>query len=168
MTSATDPSTDPTADPATAAVCGHAGGLGRRRVLGIAAGAGAVSLLAACGGSDTSSAETDGAGASSDAGGGAGAGAALVATADVAVGGGVILDAKKIVVTQPTAGDFKAFSAICTHQSCTVGSVKDNVISCPCHGSAYSAADGSVENGPAPRPLKSIAIKVEGDQVVEA
>lgn len=178
MTSATDPSTvvdtDPSVDTTTAVAFGRAVGLGRRQVLGIAAGAGAVSLLAACGGGDSPTAGADDSagsedgGASSDAGGGGGAGTALVATADVAVGGGVILDDRKIVVTQPTAGDFKAFSAICTHQSCTVGSVKDNVISCPCHGSAYSAEDGSVENGPAPRPLKSIAVSVEGDQVVEA
>ena len=73
----------------------------------------------------------------------------LVATAKVPVGGGVILGGPRIVVTQPTEGTFKAFTAVCTHQACTVGMVKDNVISCPCHGSAYSATDGSVKNGPA-------------------
>jgi len=44
--------------------------------------------------------------------------------------------------------------------------VKKNVISCPCHGSAFSAEDGSVENGPASRPLREIPVTVEGDQVV--
>ena len=84
------------------------------------------------------------------------------------MGGGVILDGPKIVVTQPAAGDFKAFTAVCTHQSCLVTSVSDNVISCPCHGSRYSAEDGSVENGPAPAPLAAVSIKVEGDSIVQA
>jgi Rieske Fe-S protein len=86
----------------------------------------------------------------------------------VPVNGGVILDAKKIVVTQPTEGTFKAFTAVCTHQACLVGSVKDGVISCPCHGSAYSAADGSVQNGPATRPLKEFPVTVQDGEVVEA
>jgi nitrite reductase/ring-hydroxylating ferredoxin subunit len=86
----------------------------------------------------------------------------------VPVNGGVILDAKKIVVTQPTAGTFKAFTAVCTHEACLVGSVKDGVISCPCHGSAYSAADGSVQNGPATRPLKEFSVTVQDGEVVEA
>ena len=80
----------------------------------------------------------------------------------------MILEGKRIVVTQPTEGDFKAFTAVCTHQSCLVSSVKDGTISCPCHGSAYSAADGSVKNGPATRALREIAVTVEGGEVVEA
>ena len=92
----------------------------------------------------------------------------MVATADVPVGGGVILEGKNIVVTQPKDGDFKAFTAVCTHQSCTVSSVKNGTITCPCHGSTYSAADGSVKGGPATRPLREIPITVEGDQIVKA
>ena len=153
-----------------------AAGTSRRTVLGYAALAGAgLPLLAACGGGGddetpagtTSSPSAGGespSGSESDAGGGGG----LVATADVPVGGGVILDEKKIVVTQPKSGDFKAFTAVCTHQSCTVSSVKNGTISCPCHGSTYSAADGSVTNGPATRPLRAIAISVEGDEIVKA
>jgi Rieske Fe-S protein len=91
-----------------------------------------------------------------------------VATAKVPVGGGVILGGPRIVVTQPAKGTFKAFTAVCTHQACTVGMVKDNVISCPCHGSAYSATDGSVKNGPATRALRAIPITVDGGQVVES
>lgn len=145
----------------------------RRTVLGLAAAAGAgLPLLTACGGggSDTTTAGTGSSTSETPSDGGSGSAAAgpLVATADVPVKGGVILDGPKIVVTQPTAGTFKAFSAICTHQSCTVGSVKDNVISCPCHGSMYNAANGQVEGGPAPRPLKEINVTVQGDQVVEA
>jgi Rieske Fe-S protein len=86
----------------------------------------------------------------------------------VPVKGGVVLDDKKIVVTQPASGEFKAFTAVCTHQSCTVASVKANTITCPCHGSTYSALDGSVQGGPAPSPLREIPVTVEGDQVVRS
>ncbi|HTE74701.1 MAG TPA: Rieske (2Fe-2S) protein [Actinomycetes bacterium] len=156
--------------------------LSRRRVLRVAAVSGAGALLVACGGDDTATDSSDqGSGGSSstpagtsssaaesdeDAGGGGGGG--LVATADVPVKGGVVLDDKKIVVTQPASGEFKAFTAVCTHQSCTVASVKANTITCPCHGSTYSALDGSVQGGPAPSPLREIAVTVEGDQVVRS
>ncbi len=93
---------------------------------------------------------------------------ALVATADVPVGGGVILKDQQVVVTQPTEGEFKCFTAICTHMGCTVGTVDAEKISCPCHGSAFSPEDGSVVNGPAERPLEEIEITVEGDEVLRA
>lgn len=92
----------------------------------------------------------------------------LVATADVPVGGGVVLKDDELVVTQPADGEFKAFSAICTHQGCLVGSVSDGAIVCPCHGSSFSAEDGSVQGGPANGPLAEVAVRVEGDQVVKA
>ena len=153
----------------------------RRRVLSLAAVTGlGGAVLAACGGGDERAATTStssslpaspesspesspsGAGSSPAAGGG------LVATADVPVGGGVILERKKIVVTQPDKGTFKAFTAVCTHMNCTVASVRKGLISCPCHGSGFDAADGSVRNGPATGPLREIAVAVEGDRVVEA
>jgi Rieske Fe-S protein len=146
----------------------------RRRVLAIVAVTGAGgALLAACGGSDTTTTTPGGSGGdgSTDTGGSSqtgGAGTALVATDKVPVGGGVILGGPRIVVTQPAKGTFKAFSAVCTHQSCMVGMVKDNVISCPCHGSAYSATDGSVKNGPATRALRAIPVTVDAGQVVES
>jgi Rieske Fe-S protein len=68
-------------------------------------------------------------------------------------------------VTQPQAGTFKAFSATCTHAGCTVSSVADNVIHCNCHGSNYSAVDGSVQNGPAPKPLANKTVTVSGDTI---
>jgi Rieske Fe-S protein len=63
---------------------------------------------------------------------------------DVPVGGGVIAGALGVVVTQPTAGDFRGFSSICTHQGCTVSEVNNGTINCFCHGSRYSIEDGSV------------------------
>ena len=144
----------------------------RRRVLAIVAVTGAGgALLAACGGgSDTATTTPGGSGGDSSTPAGSasetgGAGTALVATAKVPVGGGVILGGPRIVVTQPAKGTFKAFSAVCTHQACTVGMVKDNVISCPCHGSAYSATDGSVKNGPATKGLTAKTVAVSGDSI---
>ena len=80
-------------------------------------------------------------------------GTPLVKTADVPVGGGTVIADRQTVVTQPTAGTFVAFDSTCTHQGCTVNQVADGTIDCPCHGSKYRIADGSVANGPATRPL---------------
>jgi Rieske Fe-S protein len=89
----------------------------------------------------------------------------LARTADVPVGGGTIFKDEKVVVTQPQEGDFKAFSAICTHQNCTVGTVADGTIDCPCHKSKFKITDGSVVSGPATRPLPEQQITVEGDSI---
>ena len=89
-----------------------------------------------------------------------------VSTADVPVGGGTILADQKVVVTQPVAGTYKAFTAVCTHQGCTVASVANGTITCPCHGSTFSAADGSVTGGPPPAPLTRLPVKVERGRVV--
>jgi Rieske Fe-S protein len=89
----------------------------------------------------------------------------LAKTADIPVGGGKIFKKEKVVVTQPKKGDFKAFSAICTHQGCTVGTVADGTIDCPCHGSKYHIADGSVAGGPAPKPLPEERIDVQGNSI---
>ena len=101
-------------------------------------------------------------------GGAGGGGAKLAATADVPVGGGVILTDAQLVITQPKAGTFKAFSAICTHQGCTVSSVENGTINCPCHGSEFAITDGSVVAGPAPKPLPAQAIKVSGGSITAA
>lgn len=89
-----------------------------------------------------------------------------VAVSDIPVGGGVILAEPAVVVTQPTEGDVKAFTAICPHQGCLVSEVRDNVIVCPCHGSLFSAEDGSVLQGPAQTGLSSAGIAVDGGAVV--
>lgn len=146
--------------------------LTRRGVLrGVAVGGGVIPLLSACG-DDTASPEPSPTGdasgsaepsASASASGGAGV---SVAAADVPVGGGTVLTDEKVVVTQPTKGEFKAFSAICTHQGCTVGSVVGGKIQCPCHGSMYSIEDGSVVGGPAPTALAAKKVSVEGDEIV--
>ena len=92
----------------------------------------------------------------------------LALTSDVPVGGGKILADKKIVITQPRAGSFEAFTAVCTHQGCTVSSVSGGTVNCPCHGSKFSIANGSVVTGPAPSALAPVSIKVQGTSIVQA
>ena len=96
------------------------------------------------------------------------AGTELAKTSEIPVGGGKIFKDEKVVVTQPKKGEFKAFSDICTHQGCQVTSVSDGTINCPCHGSKFKVADGSVANGPAKKPLSQINIKVNGDSISKA
>ena len=103
----------------------------------------------------------DDAGGTPSSGGG---GAVLGPVSDVPVGGGKVFD--KVVVTQPTAGQFRGFTAVCTHAGCLVRTVENNTINCPCHGSKYSATDGSVVRGPAPAPLAAINVTVQGGNIL--
>ena len=140
----------------------------RRAVLGGVAAVGAGAVLAACG-SDEPTSSTGGGDSTADSGSGGGdapAGGEIGTTADVPVGGGTVFQKEKIVVTQPTEGDFKAFTAVCTHQGCTVGAVNGDTIQCNCHGSQYNAADGKVKKGPAPKALAPKKITVEGDKLI--
>lgn len=120
-------------------------------------------VLAACGGGGSGSASDSSSSTSSRQ-----AGEALASTSDVPVGGCAVFADQKVVVTQPTAGDFKAFSSVCTHQGCPVSSSSDGEIPCNCHGSRFSLEDGSVITGPATRPLAEVAIAVKGDSITLA
>ncbi|HEX2290477.1 MAG TPA: Rieske (2Fe-2S) protein, partial [Pseudonocardiaceae bacterium] len=93
------------------------------------------------------------------------AGESLASTSDIPVGGGEVFADQNVVVTQPEAGTFKAFSAVCTHQGCTVSKVASGTIDCSCHGSKFAIADGSVVNGPASRPLEERQVTVSGDTI---
>jgi Rieske Fe-S protein len=138
----------------------------RRQALAGAAGVGlGVPLLAACGGGDSTGAAPDGSG---DGGSGGGSGTDLGPTSDVAVGSGTIYADQNVVVTQPATGDFKCFSATCTHQGCLVQSVSDGTINCTCHGSKFSIEDGSVVQGPATAPLPEKKIDVKGGEITLA
>ncbi len=130
----------------------------------VIAGAGvglAAAALAACSNGDSAQPGVSPESGSSSSS--AAAGEALTKTGDVPVGSGVIVG--ETVVTQPTAGDYKAFSAVCTHAGCLVNSVADGTIDCPCHGSKFSL-DGAVVNGPAKKPLEPVAITVQGDSIL--
>ncbi|MFF0155909.1 Rieske (2Fe-2S) protein [Micromonospora sp. NPDC005203] len=144
----------------------------RRALLTGVGAVGAAVVLAACGSDDGDSgsdAPTSGGPAvpsSGDAGGGDRQGAqSLATTADIPVGGGKVLAAEGVVITQPVAGQFKGFSPICTHQNCPVTNVDGGTINCTCHGSKFSIQDGSVKAGPATKPLPPRDIKVTGDQI---
>jgi Rieske Fe-S protein len=93
-----------------------------------------------------------------------GVGRVLARTDDVPLGGGTVLPDQEIVLTQPTAGTFQAYSAICTHQGCVVANVAGGTINCGCHGSKFGL-DGSVKKGPATQPLSARPVKVSGDQI---
>ncbi|MGH3458954.1 Rieske (2Fe-2S) protein [Aeromicrobium sp.] len=139
----------------------------RRAVLGGVAAVGAGAVLAACGSDEPKDAAGgDATSGDSGSGGDAAAGGEIGTTADVPVNGGTVFQKQKIVVTQPTEGDFKAFTAVCTHSGCTVGEVNGDTIQCNCHGSQYSAEDGSVKKGPAPKPLAAKKLEVDGDKLI--
>lgn len=152
----------------------------RRTVVAAAGAVGLGAALTACGGSDSGSesdtanggsADTGSTGSTGDAstgGDSAGAGAAIAKTTDIPEGGGKVFPDQGVVITQPTAGEFKAFSSKCTHAGCAVKGISDGVINCPCHGSKFSATDGSVQTGPATKPLPATAIKVSGDSITLA
>lgn len=146
----------------------------RRSVLAGIGAVGAAAVLAGCGGSSdngSTGAQPPAGGASATSGdsgstgGGDSGGGDTIKTSDIPLGGGKIFDTANIVVTQPRAGDFKAFSATCTHAGCQVATVQAGTIHCPCHGSQYSIVDGSVKVGPAPRPLPAKSVSVNGDAI---
>ncbi|MFF9475982.1 Rieske (2Fe-2S) protein [Streptomyces roseolus] len=133
-------------------------GVARRTVVA-AGGAGLAAVLTACGGG-------------TDSEGGTGTGGAdgvpegpLAKTGDIPVGGGKVLAGKGVVITQPKAGEFKAFSSKCTHAGCAVSEVKDGVIVCPCHQSRFDISDGSVQGGPAKTSLPPEPIEVKGEDI---
>ena len=141
-----------------------------RRALLAGAGITCAAMLAGCTTHNTSNGGVTPApsGTAASAGGSTPAATALAATSQVPDGGGKIIDAERIVITQPQSGSFKAFSAICTHEGCFVSSVSHGTINCPCHGSKFRITDGSVAHGPATRPLPRIAINVEGTSIFRA
>ncbi|CAN7675457.1 Rieske (2Fe-2S) protein [Mycolicibacterium frederiksbergense] len=87
----------------------------------------------------------------------------LATTAQVPVGSALIVD--DIVLTQPVAGEFTGFSAVCPHAGCAVSKVDGAQVSCPCHGSTFGL-DGAVISGPAREPLAPAPITVRGDSIV--
>lgn len=145
----------------------------RRTVIQGAGVLGAVvagGLLAACGdegGSTSGGTSAPSSGATSDgaASGGAGTGTELGPTSDVPVGGGKVFEGEQVIVAQPSAGEFTAFSSVCTHQGCAVSMIEGTTMTCPCHGSEFSTEDGEVLQGPATEPLPAREVRVEGDSI---
>ena len=138
--------------------CVAEGGTCRRTVLASAGlgalGAVSVVALAGCGG---------GTGSGASNGGGSASAGQPIAKTSIPVGGGKVFPDQQVVVTQPSAGSFKAFSAVCTHAGCVVADVSGGTINCPCHGSAFDVATGAVRRGPATQPLPAKTVTVSGD-----
>src|SRR5215213_8584672 len=112
-----------------------------------------------------------GGGSKKSSGGDAGAGGTAIASeSEVAPGSALKFEdsGNPAFLVHLDNGKFVAYSAICTHQGCTVA-YKDGNLACPCHGSVFDPANGaSVVAGPAQRPLPEIPVKVRGDEVVKA
>ncbi|HEY3712546.1 MAG TPA: Rieske (2Fe-2S) protein [Amycolatopsis sp.] len=115
--------------------------------------------LAACGGGSGTSAETSKPGRK------------VIALTEVPVGqakSAKTPDGQDVIVAQPTAGTVACFSAVCTHQGCTVNAPSGGELHCPCHGSVFDALTGAVKKGPADKPLPKVNVKVENGQVTTA
>lgn len=126
-------------------------GISRRKFVVGAASLAAIGAVAACGGG----------------GKGVEAGTNLIALSDIPEGESKLVTTEsgaEIIVSRISATEAKAFSAICTHQGCTV--LADTApLMCPCHGSTFDPATGQNLSGPAPKPLPEIAIEVVDGEV---
>ncbi|MFD2471901.1 Rieske (2Fe-2S) protein [Amycolatopsis silviterrae] len=123
----------------------------------IATGAAAAVALTACGSGSEPAAPKPG--------------GKVIALAEVPVGqakSAKTPDGREVLVAQPSAGTVACFSAVCTHQGCTVNPPQDGQAHCPCHGSVFDALTGAVKQGPASQPLAGVAVKIQNGDVVTA
>jgi cytochrome b6-f complex iron-sulfur subunit len=78
----------------------------------------------------------------------------------------VLIGDHPVLVIHTADGEFRAFSALCTHLQCVVGYSPDqNRIVCPCHGGVYSV-DGQNLSGPPPRPLDEYPVSINDGAVI--
>ena len=142
--------------------------LSRRSVINgltVSVAAGAIGFVAA---KRSDAAKPQSATAAANAYGTVQTGGVLLARLDqVPAGGGIVVESARVVVTHDSTGALHGFSAVCTHQGCTVGSVEGGVIVCPCHGSHFDIRTGAPVAGPATRPLAPVPVVVKGDSVYE-
>jgi nitrite reductase/ring-hydroxylating ferredoxin subunit len=137
--------------------------ISRRGVITSAVGVSAVAALSACSpevSNLTSTPEPEAPSTSEPV--------AVAKTRDIPIGSGKKFDVEgvPILITQPRAGEFRGFSAVCTHAGFVMTNVANSEIKCDNHGALYSADDGSVLSGPAPRALGKVTVTVEGDDVL--
>jgi Rieske Fe-S protein len=144
--------------------------------LGAAVGLGsaAVPFLSACGdgGGSAGDGGTPTAGASGGGGPRVGKGQVIVKKSEVGAGKAFPFvndeTGQQSVLVHLESGESAAYSAVCTHQSCTVAyRPQTRKLACPCHGSVFDPAkSAAVETGPARRPLPEVPIRIEGEEVV--
>lgn len=140
----------------------------RRSALGVGGGAIGAAVLTACGGSESDGADGGSSGSGTESTTPSPkSGEQIAAVSDVPVGGSteVEVNGEKVLLSQPKKGEIKAFSSVCTHQGCAV-KPDGPELHCPCHNSIFDAATGDVVGGPAPEPLPSVPVKVNGDKIV--
>jgi cytochrome b6-f complex iron-sulfur subunit len=70
------------------------------------------------------------------------------------------------ILVHTVSGEFKAFSAVCSHLECIVQYKSDTKqIWCACHNGQYNLSGKNV-GGPPPRPLEEYKVNTRGDDVV--
>lgn len=70
------------------------------------------------------------------------------------------------ILVRTPSGQLAAYSQKCTHLSCAVYYARaQNRLECPCHEGYFSVEDGSVLQGPPPRPLPKVDLEVRGDRL---
>ncbi|AFR09481.1 Rieske (2Fe-2S) protein [Nocardiopsis alba] len=126
--------------------------MSRRRLLGTAGAAAAVTAVSACGEPPDPQEIRRG--------------HVIGQVDEVPEGGGAVFSQSKLVVTQPEKGEYKAFSASCTHGGCTVQEVEDEVIRCLCHGSEFDITSGEPVTGPAQEPLEPFTVTIDGEDII--
>jgi Rieske Fe-S protein len=148
---------------ATLAACGGGGNSGD-------GGGGSTAPPAANNGGGNTSGGNTGDARGTTQGDAQGGGEAIAAESQVKPGSAVKFQdgGQPAVLVHLQNGDFVAYSAVCTHQQCTVA-YRDGDLACPCHGSIFNPADGgAVVQGPATRPLPEIPVEIRDGQVYKA
>ncbi|QDY76218.1 Rieske (2Fe-2S) protein [Streptomyces qinzhouensis] len=84
----------------------------------------------------------------------------------VPVGGAKLYREQRLVVSCPAKGEYKAFSAQCTHAGCALDKVEGNEGNCPCHGSRFDVTTGEALNGPATVPLPKVPVVVRDGKLI--
>ena len=142
--------------------------IARREALGVGVASIAAVTLAACA-SEPEVAKTTPPSATVDQAPKELAGEILLGPAsEILVGSGnkyMLDEMLTILVTQPKAGDYRGFSATCTHSGCIVTGVRDGEIACGCHGARFDTETGAVLAGPARTALGKITIELRGSDL---
>jgi Rieske Fe-S protein len=136
----------------------------RRNVLVAGAFGASAVVLSACSKAATPGAATG----TTTTPGTATAGSTIAKLSDINVGEAVSVTGtggSQLIVARPTSTTVAAFSAVCTHQGCTVAPAGKR-LDCPCHGSLFDATTGEVLRGPASRALDKVNVALSGNNIV--